>query len=65
VNGEGVDLNHATFEQLRDLGFSVTQATRLLTYRARNGGFDSLSDLEKVPGMPQSFLSEVKPKLTL
>jgi DNA uptake protein ComE-like DNA-binding protein len=60
-----IDLNRATFEQLRDLGFSVTQATRVITYRERENGFDSLDELGKVPGMPRQFLREVRQKLTL
>ena len=60
---ETVDLNKATFEQLRDIGCSVTQATRLLTYRERQGGFDSIDDLKDVPGMPEEFLTSVRSKL--
>jgi DNA uptake protein ComE-like DNA-binding protein len=60
-----IDLNRATFEHLRDVGFSVTQATRVITYRERQNGFKSLDDLADVPGMPRQFLREVKPKLTL
>ena len=52
VSGETIDVNRATFEDLRDLGFSVTQATRVITYRERQSGFDSLDDLAAVPGMP-------------
>ena len=63
--GDRIDLNRATFEQLRDAGFSVTQATRVITYRERQKGFDSLDDLANVPGMPRQFLREVKPKLKL
>jgi DNA uptake protein ComE-like DNA-binding protein len=43
----------------------VTQATRVITYRERQDGFDSLDDLGAVPGMPRQFLREVSPKLTL
>ena len=57
---ERIDLNRATFEQLRDVGFSVTQSTRVITYRERQSGFDSLDDLDGVPGMPDDFLSEVE-----
>ena len=60
-----INLNEATFEELRDLGFSVTQATRVLTYRERENGFSSLDKLDDVPGMSGSFLREVKPKLDL
>ncbi|MGH2956488.1 MAG: ComEA family DNA-binding protein, partial [Solirubrobacterales bacterium] len=62
---EKTKLNEASFEELRELGFSVTQATRLLTYRERQGGFDSLDDLDSVPGIPDDLLNEIKPKLRL
>ncbi len=62
---DAIDLNRASFEQLRDLGFSVIQATRVLTYRERESGFSSLDDLDGIPGMPGSFLREVKKKLTI
>jgi DNA uptake protein ComE-like DNA-binding protein len=62
---DGVDLNRATFEQLRELGFSVTQATRVITYRERQSGFDSVDDLSGVPGMPRTFLNEVRSKLRI
>src|SRR5262249_21485477 len=55
-----IELNRASFEQLRDLGFSVTQATRVITYRERQDGFSSLDDLDDVPGMPRPFLKDVK-----
>jgi DNA uptake protein ComE-like DNA-binding protein len=62
---ERTDLNRANFEELREIGFSVTQATRVITYRDRAGGFDSLDALDDVPGMPKEFLDVVKPKLRI
>ncbi len=64
-NEGNIDLNRATFEQLRDLGFSVTQSTRLLTHRERQGGFDSVDDLKGVSGMPDELLDEVQAKLRI
>ena len=43
----------------------MTQTTRLLTYRERQGGFDSVDDLDGVPGIPADFLREVTPKLRI
>jgi DNA uptake protein ComE-like DNA-binding protein len=60
-----VNLNTAGFEELRELGFSVTQATRVITFRERQKGFNSLDELADVPGMPQELLGEVSEKLTL
>ncbi len=62
-DADAIDLNSATFEQLRELGFSVTQSTRVITYRERQGGFSSVNDLDEVPGMSRSFRDQVKTKL--
>ena len=43
----------------------MTQATRVIAYRERKDGFDSLDDLDTVPGLPKDLLSEVKEKLTV
>jgi len=63
ADGEATDVNKATFEDLRELGFSVTQATRVITYRERQNGFDSLNDLAAVPGMPRSLMRELEGRL--
>jgi DNA uptake protein ComE-like DNA-binding protein len=60
-----VNLSDASFEDLRSLGMSVTQAKRVLDYRDRLGGFDSIDDLDFVPGFPKSFLDQVKANVTL
>ena len=54
----------ATFEQLRNAGLSVTQTGRVLAHRERAGGFQSVDELDAIPGFPQEFLDEVKPNLT-
>ena len=63
AEGSEIDVNLATFEELRGLGFSVTQATRVIAYRERNHGFDSVDDLHAVPGLPNEGLDELKEKL--
>ena len=55
----------AAAEDLRELGFSVTQATRVITFRERKGGFQSVDELAEVPGMPRDLLDDVGGKLTL
>jgi DNA uptake protein ComE-like DNA-binding protein len=62
-DADAIDLNSATFEQLREIGFSVTQSTRVITYRERQGGFSSVNDLDEVPGMSRSFRDKVKSRL--
>jgi DNA uptake protein ComE-like DNA-binding protein len=37
----------------------------VITHREREDGFEDLDDLDAVPGMPGSFLREVKQKLTV
>ena len=58
-----MSLNSATFEELREVGLSVTQTGRVLAYREHSGGFTSISDLDGIPGFPQEFLDSVKDRL--
>jgi DNA uptake protein ComE-like DNA-binding protein len=58
-----LDINKASFEQLREVGLSVTQATRVIAYRERRW-FKSIDDLESVPGFPKRFLADVRDRLT-
>lgn len=55
-----IELNTASFEQLRAQGLSVTQATRLLAHRERVGRFHSVDQLDEVPGFPREFAEELK-----
>ena len=55
-----VDLNDATYEQLRGLDLTITQAKRLIAYRDRRGGFDNLDDIDDVPGFPDDVRDELK-----
>ncbi|HEY7151566.1 MAG TPA: helix-hairpin-helix domain-containing protein [Solirubrobacterales bacterium] len=61
--GGPLDVNKASFEQFRELGMSVTQATRVIAYRERVEGFNSVDDLDKVPGMSRK-LTEIRDQLT-
>jgi competence ComEA-like helix-hairpin-helix protein len=65
AGSDSVNLNSATFEQLRDAGLSVTQATRILAYRERFGGYNSVEDLEKVPGFPSDLIESLKGKISV
>jgi competence protein ComEA len=60
-----IHLNAATFEQLRAEGLSVTQATRLLAHRERVGRFNTVDDLDQIPGLPQDFLQDLKSRSTV
>jgi competence ComEA-like helix-hairpin-helix protein len=63
--GETLNLNSVTFEELRAHSLSVTQATRILAYRERMGGFNSVHDLDAVPGFPKDFLEDFKRRVTV
>ena len=65
LTGGPVSLSSANFDDLRGLGLSVTQAKRILDFRERLGGFDSVDDLDYVPGFPRSVLTELKDRVTL
>jgi hypothetical protein len=57
------ELNQATYERLRSLGLSVTQARRVLAHRERSGGFRSVDELDEIPGFPRILLEELKQAL--
>ncbi len=60
-----VNLNTASFEELREADLSVTQATRILAYRERFGGYASVEDLEKVPGFPAETVAGLGGRFTV
>ena len=60
-----MNINEATYDDLRSLRLSVTQAGRLLDYRNSLGGFKSLDQLDDIAGFPRDLLSELKRKLTI
>ena len=55
-----LDLNTASFEQLRDVGLSVTQAARLIGQREQHGGFGSVDDVDGVVGLPRDVKQSLK-----
>jgi competence ComEA-like helix-hairpin-helix protein len=62
--GDPVDVNKATFEEFRELGMSITQATRVIAYRERHDGFDSVEELDGVPGVSEKLMTELRDQLT-
>lgn len=54
-----LDVNRASFEDLRHLGLTITQAARVITLRDKRGGYDSLDDLDLVPGLPDALREEL------
>lgn len=57
-----VDLNTATQAQLEVLpGIGPKMAERILAYRAENGGFKSVDDLDEVKGIGEKLMETLKP----
>ena len=50
-------------ELLRVKGLDKHKAKAIIEYRAENGPFDSLEDLEKLPGFTPEVLSKVAPEV--
>jgi DNA uptake protein ComE-like DNA-binding protein len=60
-----LDLNRASFEDLRNLGLSVTQSARVIAYRDTRGGYESLDELDEIPGLPKGMRSSLRRQVTL
>jgi hypothetical protein len=58
-------LNAISFEQLRDLGLSVTEAARLLARRDAHGSFASLDELDDLVGFSRDVLDRLKRRLSV
>jgi DNA uptake protein ComE-like DNA-binding protein len=58
--GGEVLLNDASFEQLRALGLSVSQAARLIAQRDQRGGFSAPDELDGLYGMPGDLIATLK-----
>lgn len=60
-----VNLNTATPEQLDGLdGIGPTTAQKIVEYRSQHGGFGSLQDLDRIPGIGPKRLAALKGKVT-
>jgi DNA uptake protein ComE-like DNA-binding protein len=60
-----LDLNEVTFEQLRDMGLSVTLSARVMAYRDTRGAFQSLDELNEIPGLSVELKRVLSEKLTV
>ena len=62
ATGKRLKLSSATFEDLRGLGLSITQARRVLKFRDR-GALQSPAGLDAVPGLPHKQRALLKLRL--
>lgn len=61
-----VNLNTASIAQLEALpGIGPALARRILEFRERNGGFQSVDQLKHVPGIGDKLLSRLRPFLVV
>lgn len=61
-----LNLNSATAEQLDDLpGIGPALAERIIAYRAENGAFTRVDQLNDVKGIGEKTLEKLRPQLTL
>jgi DNA uptake protein ComE-like DNA-binding protein len=59
------NVNSVTFEDLRDLGLSVTQSARVIAYRDVRDGYESLDELDEVPGLPKTTRRALRDQLAI
>jgi competence protein ComEA len=55
-----LDLNSASFEALRAVGLTVTQAARVIGQREQHGGFESVDDVDAIVGIPKNLKETLK-----
>lgn len=60
-----LDINTITFEQLRELGLSVTQAARLLARRDVRGAYRSLEEIDGLLEVPAELIDRLKRTLRI
>ena len=63
--GYYTDLNSATMDQLRLIGFDELGARLVIAYRNRNGNYSSVAELLKVSGIPMEMYNRVKDRVTV
>ena len=60
-----VGLDVATFEQLREVGLSATQAARVIAARDLDGGFQRWEELDRIPGLSKATRRKLRDELRL
>ncbi len=65
VGEERLSIATATQDELRALGMSGIQAKRVINFREHSDGFESLEQLNRMPGFSEALLAHLKERLTL
>ena len=61
-----VNLNTATTEQLDALdGVGPTTAQKIIAYRRQHGGFGSVSELDRIPGIGEKRMAALRERVTV
>lgn len=64
ANEGKVNINSATSEQLQTVsGIGPSKASKIISYREKNGKFKSVDDLSNISGFGEKTLSSIKDKL--
>lgn len=61
-----ININTATLEELESLpGIGEGKAAEIITYRENNGPFDSVEDIQNVPGIGPKIFETIQPLITV
>jgi DNA uptake protein ComE-like DNA-binding protein len=63
--GPKIDINRVSFEQLRELGLTVTQAARLLASRDARGRYRSLDEINDLWGFSRDLIDSLMRRLSI
>lgn len=66
ANGEKINLNTATLEELKTLdGIGDTKGQAIIDYREKNGGFQRIEDILAVTGIGEKTYEKLKDQITV
>jgi competence protein ComEA len=66
TSGAPVNLNTATVEQLDTLdGVGPTTAQKIVDYREQHGGFGSVNELDRIPGIGEKRMAALRDQVTV
>lgn len=61
-----ININTANAAELATIkGLGASKAASIVKYRQQNGQFDSLDDLDNVPGIGDKLLAKIRSQLTI